>query len=620
MIFNFDYVGEPKEYLLVYEILPSPRVGLMLLVLSIILILFYWSQRKNKDFNYFLDYLTLIISSVSLLGTYIYSSRYTDEPFVNLEHTYNLFHHGLFSFSPTRMVDGTVEFLYYLFLTPFAFDRSFLLQTNFIFGAIICWLHLLILWKLLSDINLELKLLLLILFAVSVPFIEIFSSGFGNSLVSLVFFLSLYFQVKGKESKALLLAAILPLIRPDAILYSFSIFFVDFIHKRKVRFTYLILTLAALFSYLGLVRFFYGHWIPTPIEFKSDALSMLSAKELTKSVYFKLENYFYNPFHFLPLFFLLPFLIFPQIFAQLESGIKRLYYYFIPLSVIFLFYLITTHIPEQRYFVGFELLLIVLPLLTIKGLVSNKKLSLSMGEDNNLATSNLLEVRSSRALFLLVCFLTGLVVLMGSTHQYYGLAFGVNNKALKSAQVSRITALGAGGQIVDEVLPKGWKIATTEMNTFGYMNDREIIDLWGYTNPQIALAKICSERGIRNNPDLFLKMQPEVAWLRTDRASGTESSGFPHQAEDLENVLATWGNLGKYRNQYGNVVEVMEGYDLVFLRTENWASTLLVKKELNEQLLAALEQGAYKLAKSRELDLGKLKQIYDEQKLVQFEC
>jgi hypothetical protein len=619
MILDFDYLGTPKTHLLIYDIIPSPKVGILLLIVSLILIIFYGFQRNQQPFT-FLNRLTLLIASIALVGTFIYSSRYTDEPFVNLEHTYNLLHHGLFSFSPSGMVDGTVEYSYYLLLTPFAFDRTALVQGSLIVGASICWLHLFILWKLLSGINLELKLFFLLWFAVSVPFVEVFSSGFGNGLVSLIFFGSLYFQIQGKINRSLSLAAILPLIRPDAILYSLSLFLVDFIQKRKIRWLYWSVTGGCVAIYLGFIRLFYGHWIPVPVAFKSDALSNLSATQILRSLFLDLFNYFSNPFHFFPLLLLIPFVIFSKIFAQVSQKIKNLYYLWIPLSAIFLFYNLTMKVPEQRYFIGFELFLTVLPFLTIQGFVGNKEIALTATDEAHQISPNLLLVRSRRALTLLLFCLSLLIALMSNSDRLYGLAFGTNNKSLNSAQVSRITALGVGGQMIDEIIPKNWSIAATELHTFGFMNDRDIIDLWGYTNPVIAHSKICSKSGNRNKPEFFLQVKPDVAWIRTDRANGVERSGFPHLSTDLETVLATWDNFNKNRNLYGNMVEVMKQYDLVFLRDKRWVNTLLVKKELKPQLLDLLAQKFYELTQSRPIDQEKLKRVYDSQKLMQFKC
>jgi len=73
---------------------------------------------------------------------YIFSSGYADEVYVNLEHPYNLFHFGKFSMSPFRMIDGTVEFIYYLLLTPFALSQATLIVASLILGYGVCWSHL----------------------------------------------------------------------------------------------------------------------------------------------------------------------------------------------------------------------------------------------------------------------------------------------------------------------------------------------------------------------------------------------------------------------------------------------------------------------------------------------
>ncbi len=48
----------------------------------------------------------------------------SDEVMINLEHSYNLHHFGRFSMSPSAMVDGTVEYLFYLASRAVRRDRA----------------------------------------------------------------------------------------------------------------------------------------------------------------------------------------------------------------------------------------------------------------------------------------------------------------------------------------------------------------------------------------------------------------------------------------------------------------------------------------------------------------
>ena len=93
--------------------------------------------------------------AVSLLyaGVFVLSIKWVDEVFVNLEHPWNLRHHGRFSFSPAGMVDGTVELIYYGLLTPFAGTRADLIRANLGLGFVVGWLHLAIVWRLLRGLR-----------------------------------------------------------------------------------------------------------------------------------------------------------------------------------------------------------------------------------------------------------------------------------------------------------------------------------------------------------------------------------------------------------------------------------------------------------------------------------
>ena len=98
-IFLLEYNGFPKTFTFIYDVLPSYRVGFIFWIFS--LLLFTWFLKFQKKYNKeLLNIFTLFISSLAFIGTYIYTTNYIDEMFVGLEQPYNLFHNGLFSFSP----------------------------------------------------------------------------------------------------------------------------------------------------------------------------------------------------------------------------------------------------------------------------------------------------------------------------------------------------------------------------------------------------------------------------------------------------------------------------------------------------------------------------------------
>src|SRR5262249_26077721 len=154
------------------------------------LLAFYLLQRR-PHFRTILDapLAILIVPSLALLATYVTACRYLDDLFVNFEHPYNLLHHGRYSFSPYRMVDGTVEFVYSLLLTPFAQTQTRLIAVNYyLFGMSIGLAHLALCARLLRAYRPATRLVGLTCFATYAPLVQTFAGGYGNGLVSLVFF------------------------------------------------------------------------------------------------------------------------------------------------------------------------------------------------------------------------------------------------------------------------------------------------------------------------------------------------------------------------------------------------------------------------------------------------
>jgi len=600
MIYKLDYIGGIKEFFIISSVLPPPEWGLFVLILSLPIV--YWLTRtKDKERFRYSNGLVLLTSSVVYAGVFIYTSEFVDEVFINLEHTYNLFHHGLFSFSPYKPVSGTVELLYYFLLTPFAFSHKALIQANYGYGFIIGWLHLFLLWSLLSNRNLYLKSFLLILFSVNYPLIRIFSDGFGSGLVSLLFFISVFWQMKGYTERALITAAALPLIRPDAILFSLVVFFVHFCHDRKLRIPYYGLTACTFFIYFFVVKLLYGQWIPIPIYFKSFSLCLVSL--LSAEDFLRLVTYFMNPFHFLCL------AVYVASYYSENDEIKVLRTYFYSLFPVFAFYRIVAFNPvyDGRYYVCFELCAALFVLIYFDRESHRLSFAATTFCKRFKPGADFKNIVISLSSPFLIC--AAAIMLHLVDHQLRW-----NHSRL------RCDGLGVGGQIMDQVLPLHLNIAVTELNSFGYMNDREIIDLWGYTNSQIAHSRTFSKFWrIRNMPGLFLQLKPEVAFYRTVK-KGSHLEGDNSDIDDIEASMPDFLSFSKKMNQFGNMLEVMALYDPVVLDSQGWVTTLLVRNDYRETILQSLLDNQYDVSNSRDFDLEKFKRIYDSQRDHHFGC
>ncbi len=599
MVYRLDYIGEPKQYLIISDLLPSAILGVLLILCSLIPLIWYWYRKEKVGLND-LNRWTLVIASFVYVGIYICSNMYIDELFINLEHSWNLFHHGLFSFSPNRMIDGTVEIFYYFLLTPFALGREALIRANYLFGLFIGWLHLLLLWRLLSDKNFDLKLFLLILFSINYPLIRIFSNGFGNGLVSLLFFLSIYWQIKGSVNKALLMASTLPLLRPDAVLYSLSVFFVDYVNERKWRLFPIGLLIVSILAYFSLVKIMYGHWVPTPMHFKSFVPCMINLIIIDDLYNFML--YFIGPFH---LFFLFVFAI---SFHLKNDEVNKLSPYFLPLFAIFTFYTFTSFNPiyDGRYYVGFELFQAVFPILYF----DRQHLDVKIVDLKNKLSLDTHQIFNKRLLLLFFPILIIFVIVFTLQMRFITPYLYQNRVSVDNYSV--------GGQILDEILPSEWAVATTELNTFGFMNNRDVIDLWGYTNPEISYSKIFSTAWrIRVNTEFFLKMKPEVYWHRTERSNAMFDKG---EIDDIENVLFSNSNINRFLSHLGDMRHVFALYDVIVLGTGEWVNQFFIRKDLSEQFLQILRRKGYIIEKSREIDHKKVERLYNVQKNYLFIC
>ncbi len=592
MLYWYEYVGQPLSLLLYPEWFPSWKTGVLILLLSVAPA-FAFVATASRWGETLRNRMALSVAGIAYLGTFIATRFYLDEVFVNLEHAYNLYHHGLFSFSPTKPVVGTVEFLYYLLLAPFAFSHLSLLYADFAFGLAIGGMHLVLMDRCLTSRDARLRLALLLLFAANPSLVRIFSNGFGGGLLSLVFFYSLCCQLEGRRDRALWAAAVMPLIRPDAILYSASVFLVSWAHDRIAPLRQLAAAFGSLLLYAFLCRVYYGAWIPNPIVFKSFRLCLmplLGTKELwLMGLFFaRVQQAFFA--------LVVAYALFVRNFD--ERGIR---WHFLMMGGLFAFYTATAYNPvgDGRYYVGFELLLTVFALLYIdrRGVLPGAE-----GEDARVRSG----LRPALGLTLCLAVVPALAVVTL-----------ISDQSRSGGEPA--PPYTAGGQIVDRLLPAAWKVATTELNAFGYMNDREIVDLWGYTNPEIARSELFSRAGrIRVNPNVFLRERPEVFWYRT--YEGTRGGDRLRFEDDPERAFQYAANLGRELNQVGNPVAVARDYNFVILTTDRWVTVLFTRKDLTREFQVRLEEGGYRIGKEREIDTEKLRAWYESRPVELFRC
>jgi len=88
------------------------------------------------------------------------------------------------------------------------------------------------------------------------------------------------------------------------------------------------------------------------------------------------------------------------------------------------------------------------------------------------------------------------------------------------------------------------------------MIDRNVVDLRGYSTPEIAHSKACNGDRIRNNPEYFLSAKPDIYWPY-------QFSGIMDPAvalgtfDNAEKSLATFHHSSKWGNILGDMTRVM---------------------------------------------------------------
>ena len=448
---------------------------------------------------------TFIIATIIQAGFYIFYLGFIDEVFVNLDHPWNLLNHGRFSFQPDHLVDGTVEFLYYFLLTPWATSRPHLIQALMLQGWLVAWLHLVVLYSMLRREQTPVRTWSLLILACHPTVNDVFAGGFGNSLISLVFLSSLAFWWNSKLKTAAFFAVIMPLIRLDAIVYVPPLVVLIFMAKPRLR-TAVITSLSALSFVIVLLcihRTGYGYWVPTPILFKSMPIHVLAGSIhrfpnvvialFISPINLVLLGSILGGFHLLnrnpktrQLLSIIPYLICISIFYYIQARIN----------------------PPDRYYLPMNIVVIIISGYAIGSIQS--RTPVDSHDNQNPAFSLFLSKYG------LLIFMIGLLqfAVYARRVSQVGLDTHFNNSAFPGP-VIRNDLIVHDAMILQEIIPEnsGWSTATTELDTFGFFLDRPIFPLWGYANREIALSKTFNTMNIRCDPKILERTRPELFWV-----------------------------------------------------------------------------------------------------------
>jgi hypothetical protein len=604
----------------IFAALPPRILGMAIWLLFTVLALLYVLVVKDAAPGRLLGVpVPMLFAAAIFTGLFISTYYLVDEVSINLKHSYNLYHYGKFSMSPERWVAGTVETVYYLLHAPFARSQHSLIVANYVISLLVGLLHLpLAAYALDPKAGLSKGTLQLCGFALCLPLATTFSSGFGNGLVSLVFLAAIGSALNGKESRSLILSGLLPLLRPDALLLSAVNVVVIMVSRRLARKQIrslrehalpLLLPPISAGVYYSFCRAAYGTWVPTPVYFKTIRWSMFSMTHKVGALK-DILVYFSHGAPVLGLTCLIlvlaDFLMRGPKASWLAGDRKELSLglYTLATMPLFLFYTVAhstlgdySFQTYSRYWVAFDLTL----QLFVLAVLANVDLSWGLRGDEG--GSPLLAWRQQAALIAFLCLSIGFT--LGNPDAWLLFNSGRTDSAF-------------AGAFTETYLPPGLTVSTTEMDTFGLMIERPVIDLWGYTNPAIAFSGVCNGDRIRSNDRYFLQVKPDVYWPYW--FTGLNAEDKTANFDDVEESFATFHHTSKVGDFLGDMSEVLTEYDVVVIHTKWNHLAYLVRKSVSGALLESLEKRGFSLSRQRPLDLALFHRLYDGQKRVTYRC
>ncbi|MEI7923146.1 MAG: hypothetical protein WCJ40_14665 [Planctomycetota bacterium] len=584
------------------DFLPNRKLGLLLLIIGlaaglILIIASNTSRRKPAAWWSAFGFAASILLVYS--GLHVFTSGYIDEVFVNLEHPWNLFHHGIFSFDPVRIVDGTVEMLYYIALTPFSQTHGSLVRANYIFGFLLGLGHLLLWWSMLSKVSGPAKWMISLIILNNISMVACFSNGFGNLLVSFVVLLAVWLDQNRRRSQATYLIALLPLIRIDAALVTaWFLISIDptWTGLKRIK-RPIALSALCLISVLVFCHLYYGHAVSTPILFKS-GLDLALSNFLQPAIWVVYLREFGTYFHLLS-FLVMACACFNH---NLSPFYLRLAAFGLPIQIFYWLSARSQYFDVTRYWLSVEVVWATITALMLQEFVILYHLQLAKSpQASNETTTPPLNPDDSRQfktiiLPMVLCF--WLVSCLFSK-------IGTNGFVAPIHDLPANQAYTLAAHLTNRTAPPDWKIAVHELNGFGYLLDRPVIDLWGYTNRTIASSKIRNLRGVKSRPETFLDESPELHW------SLSGSALLQSSRESLEEFLVNVNNWNWQLNQLGDLTKVFQKYDAMLVRESDILHLFLIRKDRSRQWAEALEHDGFKQVSSKAIDPAKLRQLVD---------
>lgn len=591
-----------KQFPTIYgEILPSHNVGFWLAfvgtfgIILAILAEVIWGRLKASNTIWFL------LLSTTAAGSFALNSCLTDEVGINLKHSLNLYSCGRFSFDCASQVDGTVELVYYALLAPFGYDVVALFRANYALGfalfAATIFSPVITGFYTLTSLRGRMTIAFL---ALAPQLAATYSSGFGNSAVVTGFAYSLIYFFSGRANRAFVIASLLPLLRPDALVLTMLLTVFGWLWNKKVSPGYLILTAISISLYYTTFYLLFDKFIPTPVTFKSAGLGGVSVVSILLA------------FH----------------------SFTKSYLFYTLLSVLFgglvIYYKQRKILNEQQTYRVIAFAALIVGLVGLRCLYETAQsgvifLNFRYWSPLDLSVLLLLTylpwetvcLKKNKQALASICYL----LLLGSALATHNLRYSHKWVHFMGTQFTvypdhlRLPVLVSSGLFLDKYAPEDWSIATTEMASFALpIPERPITDLWGYTNPQIASSSYCVrtpfESALKIDPSYITKNNPDILWFRSRDNS---FSIFPPDPQLVENSILEHTNAGTRYLQANTIEWQLENYNIFWVQDD--ADTVIlfhVKDSLTQIFIDILAHNGLTELLTRPLDSERMKKVFHD--------
>jgi hypothetical protein len=470
------------------QFLDKRTVGYILLISFSLIILTILSHRfstkkKHLKFTFF-----ILCSCLSIFLSFRIGQGW-DEFFINLKHSYNLSLHGLYSANFSNHTEATVDFLPFLLVG--LLNKIFkvpLVETAIFFSSLgnimIIVVSFFVVFKLTKS-NTP-SFLASIIVALFPPVIYLGATGFMAGFFSGFLLLAIYWVSlkKGKYTFfGFVILGLLPLIRVESLLFS-SLVYVFYLFLRAIRIfikstkkkraikkilrilaVYFVIVISPFLLLTAFRYIYFGSMIPNPVIFKNATGNIDYIRVGLQQLINTIKQYKFD----LLFIFIGPTLLWFISFIQKKQ---------IAIILSLMIFILTYYsgggdwfpITWSRYLMPFLLYGI---LLLISSLYIYTKLYFN---------------RSNIVFALILIFITLLIATSEKKSNVY--LNSVKDISSSYDRWGRVNNLAEYGEFLKATTPQSAIIGSPEVATIMYFAERDIYDLLGVANPEIARTKL----------------------------------------------------------------------------------------------------------------------------------